>query len=247
MTSGEGEYSLNIVRFKNLSISIIQNNHFSGQLSTSFETKTSIMLRSDLILNFIQVSRIRILLQPRRVDLALVLALVLALDRVLVSTSVTTQTSSPSVTQLTAWCVLGSLSSKRPVFRSPLSTNGIWKKNHDTLQDQYLTMQFLMITMVMRVYYWVRCLHRCFHGIPCRIVFSRQERKYSTLPAYDLVGNLISAKRNDTRTVFSAQLTKDLNLWAYLSMLHTTISSMLPTTHSMTIKITLLQWYVGTI
>jgi hypothetical protein len=42
-----------------------------------------------------------------------------------------------------------------------------------------------------------------------RFTVAKQNRIYSTLPAYNLIGNLVSDKRNDNRSVYTVQFKKD--------------------------------------
>jgi len=211
ITASEGNYSLQVIRFKNLPDFSYTEHNLSGQFSTSFKSKTSVILRSDF--------GIKLYASQTYTDTSTTSTggMGYGQHQSGQTTGTSTQTSSPTVTQLVCMVRIG-----QSIFeRTGISFTGQYQWNFRK-ESRYLSSNYGSIPddVIFDDHYGYEGLllsAMLTQILPfdsrARLTISRQKRLYSTLPALDLSGILISDKRNDTRTIFSAQLKKDFTSW----------------------------------
>jgi hypothetical protein len=199
----EGSYSPQIVRFKNLPDFNYTEHSFGGRFSTSFESKTSVILES----NF------GIKAYSTQTSSTTTTGGGTGHGQQQSGQSVTTTESSPSVTQLITSARVGqSIFEKTGISLAATYQWNIKKESRyllfgdgsipdDAIFDDHYGYEGLLVSaMLTQVLPFESRI---------RATLSRQDRLYSTLPAYDLTGAIVSDKRNDTRTALTVQLKKD--------------------------------------
>jgi hypothetical protein len=199
----EGSYSPQIVRFENLSDFNYTEHSFDGRFSTSFESKTSVILES----NF------GVKAYSTQTSTTTSTTGGWGHGQQQSSQTVTTTETSPSVTQVIGMIRVGqSIFEKTGISLAATYQWNIKKESRYLLfqdgsipddavfDDHYGYEGLLLNAMLTQVLPFESRI---------RASLSRQDRLYSTLPAYDLTGAIVSDKRKDTRTAFTLQLKKD--------------------------------------
>jgi hypothetical protein len=206
VANGELEYLFQAVRFNSLSDFNYFENKISGQYNTTLSSKTSVTLRSDFGIKIYSSQTIS------------------ATDTTITGSGLgegwggqtgaqmysTTQTSTPTVTQLSG---MGRIA--QSIFEGTgIALSGQYQWNirkesrylygiipDDVVFDDHYGYEGLMVSVML-----TQVLPFESHF---RISAAKQNRIYSTLPAYDIASTLVADKREDTRYLYTFQLEKD--------------------------------------
>lgn len=205
LVKGELGYLLQVVRFKNLPDFNYIENKIGGQYHTSLNTRTSITLRSDFGIKLYS-SEISSITDTTGTGSGQGSGGGQTGTRIYTAT----QTSTPTVTQLSCMVRIAQsiLEETGIAFTGQYQWN-IRKESRylygaipdDVIFDDHYGYEGLMLSAMLTQ----------MLPFDSRIRFSagKQNRLYSTLPAYDLSGALVSDKREDSRYLYTVQLKKD--------------------------------------
>jgi|GEM_PF-1073388 len=202
----ESNYYFQLVRFKNLSDFNHTEHNLGIQFSLSFETKTSLILKADYGMKIYASENSTTTSSGNN-------GYGQGQGNAHLTTNI--QTSSPSVSQISGLVRIGQsiLENTGISFAAQYQTNLKKESRYfassygpipdDVIFDDHYGYNGLLISLMLT------------QVLPfnsrVRIIFSRQNREYSSLQAYDLDWNLVSNKRNDKRTVYSFQFRKNFD------------------------------------
>lgn len=200
-------YLYQCVRFKNLSDFNHAEYNISGQLSVSFETRTSLIFRSDFGIKIYSAQTYSTINRTSGGGYG-------QGPGSQTTTTTTTESYSPTVNQLSGMLRLAqSIFDKTGISITAQYQHNLKKESRyftsnygpipdDVIFDDHYGYEGLLLSAML-----TQILP---YDTRFRLTISSQNRSYSTLPAYDLFWNQVSDKRNDKRTVYTLQLKKSI-------------------------------------